>query len=125
MSDIMLGSVDDIPVGEGRAYAVEAQQIAVFRLRDGSLRALDAVCPHRGGPLADGLADSRVVICPLHSFTYDLETGCEVGNGGAPVTTYPVYADNTGTIHLRLDGEPHHQQRNGALPQAVQGGRSI
>jgi nitrite reductase (NADH) small subunit len=114
MKAIALGSIDDIPVGEGRAYAIDGRQIAVFRRRDGSLRALDAVCPHRGGPLADGLIDTRVVVCPLHSFTYDLETGCEVANGGAPVTAYPVHADSTGTIQLRLDGEPHRPRRNGA-----------
>ena len=101
MTEIRLGLVGDIPVGEGRAYAVGGRQIAVFRLRDGSLRALDAVCPHRGGPLADGLTDSRIVVCPLHGFAYDLATGEEVGNGGVPVTAYPVRVDDTGTIHLR------------------------
>lgn len=104
MTEIPLGPVGDIPIGESRAYAVEDRQIAVFRLRDGSLRALDAVCPHRGGPLADGLADSRVVVCPLHGFTYDLATGEEVANGGESVAAYPVRADGTGTIWLRLGG---------------------
>lgn len=121
MSDITLGPVDEIPVGEARAYAVEDKQIAVFRLRDGSLRALDAVCPHRGGPLADGLADSQVVVCPLHSFTYDLETGCEVANEGLPVTAHSVYADDAGTIRLRLNTKPDssNRQRNGALSQSI------
>ena len=121
MSDFTLGSVDDIPVGEGRAYAVEGHQIAVFRLRNGSLRALDAVCPHRGGPLADGLADARVVICPLHNFAYDLETGCEVANGGVSVTAYPVHADDTGTIHLRMDdkAQASRPERNGALSKTI------
>ncbi|BAX90573.1 tRNA-(guanine-N1)-methyltransferase [Mycobacterium shigaense] len=104
MSDIALGSVDDIPLGEGRAYAVEGQQIAVFRLRDGSLCALDAVCPHRGGPLADGLIDTKVVVCPLHNFTYDLQTGSEVAGGGVAVTAYSVHADETGMLRLRMDG---------------------
>jgi nitrite reductase (NADH) small subunit len=116
MTDIALGPVDDIPVGEGRAYAVEGRQVVVFRLRDGSLRALDAVCPHRGGPLADGLTDSRVVVCPLHGFTYDLATGEEVANGGASVTAYPVHADGAGTIHLRTGGvHADRPQRNGAV----------
>ncbi|OJZ70405.1 (2Fe-2S)-binding protein [Mycobacterium paraffinicum] len=105
MSGVNLGPVDQIPVGEGRTFVVEGRQIAVFRLRDGSLRALDAVCPHRGGPLADGLADARVVICPLHGFTYDLATGCEV-SGGASVTAYPVHVDN-GTVQLSVDGKVH------------------
>jgi nitrite reductase (NADH) small subunit len=122
MSDITLGPVDDIPIGQGRAYAVEGRQIAVFRLRDGSLRALDAVCPHRGGPLADGIADAEVVICPLHGFTYDLETGAEVAGGGVAVTAHRAHADDTGTIHLHLgptDDGAGQPQRNGAVSQKI------
>jgi nitrite reductase (NADH) small subunit len=119
MTEIPLGSVGDIPVGESRAYAVEGRQIAVFRLRDGSLRALDAVCPHRGGPLADGLADSRIVVCPLHGFSYDLATGEEVANGGVSVTAYPVRADDNGTIHLRMGGvQPDPPRRNGVVSRS-------
>ncbi|MEE6179464.1 Rieske (2Fe-2S) protein [Mycobacterium sp. 050134] len=103
MTDVSLGPVDQIPVGEGRAFVVDDRQIAVFRLRDGSLRALDASCPHRGGPLADGIADNTVVICPLHGHTYDLATGCEVANDGAPVTAYPAHAEEDGAIRLCID----------------------
>jgi nitrite reductase (NADH) small subunit len=103
MSDISLGPADQIPAGEGRAFAVDGRQIAVFRLRDGSLRALDAVCPHRGGPLCDGIADDRVVICPLHNYTYDLTTGEEVANGGAAVCVYPVQVDESGMLRLTTD----------------------
>jgi len=103
MSDISLGPVDEIPVGEGRAFAVDGRQIAVFRLRDGSVRAVDALCPHRGGPLSDGIADGRVVICPLHSYTYDLVTGAEVANGGAAVRAYPVYVDDGGQVRLTTE----------------------
>jgi nitrite reductase (NADH) small subunit len=118
MTEIPLGPVGDIPVGESRAYAVDGRQIVVFRLRDGSLRALDAVCPHRGGPLADGLTDSRFVVCPLHGFTYDLVTGEEVANGGAPVGAYPVRVDDTGTIRLPIGGgaEGVRPPHNGAVP---------
>lgn len=105
MSEVTLGPVADIPVGEGRAYAVDGRQIAVFRLRDETLRALDAVCPHRGGPLADGLADDRVVICPLHNYTYDLANGCEVHNGGAAVTAYRADVDEAGVIRLQIDAD--------------------
>jgi nitrite reductase (NADH) small subunit len=93
MTSHCVGSIDDIPVGEGRAYAVDGTQVAVYRLRDGSLRALAAVCPHRGGPLADGLIDERVVVCPLHGRTYDLATGAELAAGGDGVRAYAVTTD--------------------------------
>ena len=96
-----VGPVDDIPVGEGRAYAVDGAQIAVFRLRDGSLRAVDAVCPHRGGPLADGLADDRVVVCPLHGHTFDLCDGREAAGADLAVRSYPVESVD-GTIRITV-----------------------
>jgi nitrite reductase (NADH) small subunit len=88
-----LGPVDQIPYGEGRAFAVSGHQVAVFRKRDGSLRALSAVCPHKGGPIADGQTDNRVVLCPLHMNAFELDTGCST-TGAAPLRTYPVHFDD-------------------------------
>lgn len=99
MSAVEVGRVDEIPVGEGRTFAVGGDQIAVFRLRDGSLRAVDALCPHKGGPLADGLADDRVVVCPLHGHTFDMCTGSEVSGTSMSVRSYPVEAVD-GTIRV-------------------------
>ena len=84
-----LGPLDQIPYGEGRAFAVAGEQIAIFRLRDGSLRAVSAVCPHRGGPIADGQIDARVVLCPLHLNAFDLTTGCSA-TGADPLRRYDV-----------------------------------
>ena len=97
MTAEVVGTIEEIPVGEGRAFAVDGTQVAVYRLRDGSLRALGAVCPHKGGPLADGLMDGRVVVCPLHGYTYDLTTGSELGGNDA-VCAYAVTAADDGTI---------------------------
>lgn len=93
----VLGPVDQVPVGEGRAFAVDGEQIAVFRLRDGSLRALSAVCSHRGGPIADGTLDRWEVICPLHQHAFALDTGCS-STGAAPLRTYEVSLDDDGNI---------------------------
>jgi nitrite reductase (NADH) small subunit len=79
-----LGPAAAVPVGEGRAFSVAGRQVAVFRLRDGSLRALDATCPHAGGPLADGQLDARKVVCPLHMRAYSFADGtCPEGPGVA------------------------------------------
>ncbi|MCV7170294.1 nitrite reductase (NAD(P)H) small subunit [Mycobacterium manitobense] len=96
-----IGSLDEVPVGEGRTYSVRGEQIAVFRLRDGTLRAIGAVCPHRGGPLADGLADDRVVVCPLHGHTFDLCDGREAAGADMSVRSFPVEAVD-GTIRITL-----------------------
>jgi len=86
-----LGPASAVPVGEGRAFSVEGRQIAVFRLRDSTLRALDATCPHAGGPLADGQLDARKVVCPLHMRTYSFADGsCPEGPG---VEVHPVHEE--------------------------------
>ena len=85
----VVGMVDDVPPGEGRAFAVAGEQVAVFRLRDGSLHATQAACPHAGGPLADGQTDLNVLVCPLHQYAYRWSDGTST-NGAAPVRTYPV-----------------------------------
>lgn len=87
-----VGPADELPVGEGRAYAAGGDMVAVFRLRHGGLRAVSAVCPHAGGPIADGLADAEVVVCPLHQHVYELATGCS-RTGQAPLRLYPVRID--------------------------------
>ena len=96
----ILGPIDQIPVGEGRAFGIDGDQVAVFRLRDGSLRALSAVCSHRGGPIADGTIDQQVVMCPLHQHAFDLETGCST-TGAGPLRSYQVATDEERNIVLR------------------------
>ena len=89
---VRLGPVEAIPVGEGRAYAVGDVQIAVFRLRDGTLRATQARCPHAGGPLADGQLDPSAVVCPLHLRAFAFADGrCAEGE---QVTVYPARVDD-------------------------------
>ena len=84
-----VGMVEDVPLGEGRTFVVAGTQVAVFRLRNGSLHATEAACPHAGGPLADGLTDVDVLVCPLHQYAYRWSDGVST-NGGSPIRTYPV-----------------------------------
>jgi nitrite reductase (NADH) small subunit len=87
--EVDLGPVDFIPLGEGRAYVVAGRTIAVFRQRDGQLFASDNECPHRGGPLADGIVGAGKVICPLHTWKFDLATGRCLGEE-VTIRTYLV-----------------------------------
>ena len=80
--------VDDVPLGEGRVVTLDGHKIAVFRSA-GGWYALDAACPHMGGPLADGIVCDRAVICPLHDRRYDLATGEPLGVGD-PVAAHSV-----------------------------------
>jgi nitrite reductase (NADH) small subunit len=80
--------VDDVPHGEGRALTLGGRRIALFRA-DTGWYALDAVCPHAGGPLADGIVADCRVICPLHERAFDLATGAAL-SGGAGVGAYSV-----------------------------------
>jgi nitrite reductase/ring-hydroxylating ferredoxin subunit len=88
-----VGRVEDVPLGEGRAFVAGGVQVAVFRLRDGSLHATQAACPHAGGPLADGQTDVNVLVCPLHQYAYRWSDGAST-NGAAPIRVYPVRAED-------------------------------
>ena len=99
---INLGPVERIPLGEGREFSVEGELVAVFRLRAGGLRATQAKCPHRDGPLADGIIGGGRVICPLHAFKFGLETGQPIGNECDSLKTYQVSISDDGEILLRL-----------------------
>ncbi|HEY2221139.1 Rieske (2Fe-2S) protein [Actinomycetospora sp.] len=92
---VRLGPVEQIPVGEGRAFLVGDEPVAVFRPRSGGLFALRAVCPHRGGPLADGLVDAELVMCPLHNHQFRLADGaCTSGGDVADVAAYTATDDD-------------------------------
>lgn len=87
--EVTLGPLEAIPEGEGRTFVVGERRIAVFRARDGALFATQAECPHKNGPLADGLLGAGTLICPLHSLKFDLATGRSL-NGDCSLTTYPL-----------------------------------
>lgn len=75
MNTINLGSIEKIPVGQGLCFNVDGAEIAVFRQRDGKIFATQNRCPHKQGPLSEGVAGGGKVICPLHAHKFDLATG--------------------------------------------------
>ena len=98
--EVLLGSVDQIPKGEGRTFRVADREIAVFLTAEGEVYATQAFCPHRRGPLADGLLGGTVLMCPLHDRTFDLKSGCGTSHEQLGLATYPARVSE-GQIWLR------------------------
>jgi nitrite reductase (NADH) small subunit len=98
-----LGPVSRIPLGEGRVFVVEGREIAVFRGRDGAVYATQALCSHRDGPLVDGIVGGGKVICPLHSYKFDLATGEPVGNNCLALETFEVRLNDDEEMLLSVE----------------------
>ncbi len=83
---VFVTEIESIPPGQGRCFTVGGKAIALFRLRDGRIFALDNSCPHRGGPLGAGLVGidfntgREAVVCPLHAFKFSLRDGAGISN---------------------------------------------
>jgi len=75
---IEIGALNDIPVLGSRVVRTPSGDIAVFRTADDEVFALDDRCPHKGGPLSQGIVFGEHVACPLHNWTIELSTGCAV-----------------------------------------------
>ncbi len=99
---IALGPVEQIPEGEGRNFVVDNETIAVFRTRDGAVYATQPYCPHRHGPLADGLVGCSHIVCPLHDRTFDLASGQGLGPDCLKLKTYPVSVNEAREIVLHV-----------------------
>ncbi|QEL13505.1 nitrite reductase small subunit NirD [Limnoglobus roseus] len=90
LTRIPLCTLDDLPLGLGRAFKVGDTPIAVFQSRGGKVFAVDGFCPHKGGPLADGMIAGDQVVCPYHAFRFHSDTGACDQPGVCALTTYPV-----------------------------------
>jgi nitrite reductase (NADH) small subunit len=78
----------DLRPGEGRLLLAGDRRVALF-LTEAGPRAIDAACPHAGGPLHDGILSGTRVVCPLHLRRVDLDTG-EVDDCAERVRCYPA-----------------------------------
>lgn len=84
-----------IPVREGRAVTLAGREIAIFNLGDRFL-ATDNQCPHRGGPLCDGIVAGDSIVCPLHAWRIRLDTGAveRPASHEARVATYDTRVED-------------------------------
>jgi nitrite reductase (NADH) small subunit len=72
---VEIGRIDDIPARGARTVRTSGPPIAVFRTGEDEVFALVDRCPHRGGPLSEGIVSGRSVACPLHNWVIDLDSG--------------------------------------------------
>lgn len=99
MQWIAVGTLADIPQRGARCIETPEGKIAVFRTGDDRVFAIDDHCPHKGGPLSQGIVHGAAVTCPLHNWVISLETGKAQGADEGCVRTIPVKVED-GTLYI-------------------------
>jgi nitrite reductase (NADH) small subunit len=94
---VRLCSVEDIPVGYGREFTVGDRIFAVFHVGD-AFHVIDGICPHAGGPLAEGVLQGSVVTCPWHGWQFDVSTGRHCLTERIQQTRYECGIEDDGVV---------------------------
>ncbi len=92
--------LDDIPPAQARTVRADNTVIAVFRLTDDRVKAVENRCPHKDGPLAEGIISGDDILCPLHNWRIHLDDGQVAAPDEGCVKTYPVKVES-GTVFLQ------------------------
>jgi nitrite reductase (NADH) small subunit len=97
-----IGPVNQIEAGSARTLPVQgAEEIAVFHTMNGEFYALVNKCPHKQGPLSQGIVHGAVVTCPLHNWNISLKTGEALGEDKGCTPTIPLKVDGGRIFLLR------------------------
>jgi len=99
---IELGNISAVPRRGARCVNTPGGKIAVFRTAEDQIFAIENRCPHKGGPLSEGIVHGASVTCPLHNWVFDLATGEAQGADEGSVRTYPVKVED-GVIFIAPD----------------------
>ena len=102
MNWIAIGTLSDIPQRGARCVDTPSGKIAVFRTAEDHVFAIDDHCPHKGGPLSQGIIHGASVTCPLHNWVISLETGKALGADEGAVRTIPVKVEGE-QLFIALD----------------------
>ena len=95
-----LGAVDSFPEGALRGRMVQGRRLCVGRVGD-TWFAMDDTCPHAGGSLCEGMIDSDIVICPLHAYGFEIDSGRCIEEPECSVNAYEVRVQD-GKLQLRF-----------------------
>ncbi|MDE2181399.1 MAG: nitrite reductase small subunit NirD [Alphaproteobacteria bacterium] len=106
-----VGSLDNIPRCGARrlCFGHNGRPIAVFRTGDDAVHAVVDQCPHRAGPLSEGIVSGHLVTCPLHNWVIDLSSGDAVAPDEGHVETLPVRIENR-EIHVGIPRRPTSEE---------------
>jgi nitrite reductase (NADH) small subunit len=86
--------IENVPPQEGRSVAIGGMELAIFNLGE-RFATIENQCPHQGGPLCDGIVSGTAVVCPLHGWRFDLNTGLAIrASLPACVTTFPTRVED-------------------------------
>jgi len=101
MNWIAIGTIADIPRRGARCVNTPHGKVAVFRTAEDRVFAIDDHCPHKGGPLSQGIVHGTSVTCPLHNWVISLETGKAQGADEGCARTIPVKVEGD-TLFIAL-----------------------
>jgi len=101
MNWIEVCKLDEIPPSQARTVNAGDTMIAVFRLTDDRIKAVENRCPHKQGPLAEGIISGDDILCPLHNWRIHLDDGQVAAPDEGCVKTYPVKVEH-GQVFLSL-----------------------
>jgi nitrite reductase (NADH) small subunit len=112
MNWIRVTKAQNIPLREGRSVRIGDHDIAIFNLGN-RFAAIDNDCPHRGGPMCDGIVSGSTVVCPLHGWKISLESGAVLRpEVCVRVETYPVQViDGTVAVQLPAAAKTEEEER--------------
>lgn len=96
-----VGPLHAIPQRGARTVRTPRREIAVFRTASDEVFALENKCPHKGGPLSEGIVHGRKVACPLHNWIINLDDGEATGADKGCARSFPVKVEN-GRIYLDM-----------------------
>jgi nitrite reductase (NADH) small subunit len=99
---IAIGNITDIPLRGARCVKTPQGKVAVFRTSENEVFAIEDHCPHKGGPLSQGIVHAKAVTCPLHNWVISLETGKALGADEGAVKTIPLRNDD-GVLFIALE----------------------
>jgi len=91
---IKVGSLNDIPERLGKTVKIGPNEIAIFRLANGDIRAIENRCPHKGGVLAEGMVSGEYVYCPMHDWKINLKDGKVQAPDFGCIKTYETEIQN-------------------------------